>query len=494
MNINKLVFIIRFHLVIGYSVQQIIDDTQFQTLFDFTGEYLTSRPKVVINNMTSVIKFPYNINSNMLTIIPLFDSSTLESFVEDYDDNIDSRVLIVLNNNPDRDAGLELKSIAVKCWKIGMTSVSFLNLQTEEIHSYSVNNKSVNVVAIEKAQLFKRPQIQGVPLLVAGGRILHHFLALDLSILDFINFFEDKYNIELKHSTRDPDFVLQVKFSNEHKRYALFVAWVTHVVIFPKRTSIEKYLYLIQPFSLMVWLSILVGILYNSSVLSMVNDKTFSINCLSCFRLIIGQSFRISQSDSRLYIIYAIIMLFGLLVSLSYTLYLGAFLVVNIKRRDIELLVPNSIRNDRIFIKNQYPLTKFVDVTDYVLELLKLSSEYGFHLIKSIWNSYTVLRENYVIDKGLAMPNIHLFYSVKKHAVHGPIFKEYISRIYASGLVRKWEVFLPNLDWNLEDLGKDSNNSPMMSSLNDLILLFLAFFFGMGMSFVVFGLEVFRKI
>lgn len=478
--------------VIGSRIQEIIEKSSFQTLFLLGGnEGITSKPKIIVNNITSTKALRFTMNSDILTVIFLQETEFLDRFTKNFDANLDSKVLMVLSSHY-----MSLQTIAEKCWNHGIMMVSFFDEQTEELYSYKVSNKDVTVIKIEKPELFRKPDIQGFPL-SAGGEIFQHFAVDDMSSSDIVEALKSSYNIKFKLEN-NPNYFLQLQPTSKEENVTPFlVVCVKNIVILPKNLSIEKYLYFVKPFTPFVWFLICLGIFYNSIILTSVNHKTFSTNWLNNFGCVIAQSFTILKSDSRFYILNGLMIMFGLIVANLYSLYLGAFMVTTIKESEFQVISPEPVR-DLYGLKsfeNIFSIVEFVDVMEFCSKLLALDSRFGFHITEGVWDSNLVLQDNFMIDEKLSRESpVYCF--VKKHSAFRRELEEFLFRANSFGLMMKWlkeGFFIPSTLYREIGRNKNVNTKHTMSSVDDFKLLFYELFFGTGVALIVFFVEIISK-
>lgn len=307
---------------------------------------------------------------------------------------------------------------------------------------------------------------------------------------------ENKFNVKLVYPSEDPDILISLHYTDDIIRagsISNFHEYENLDLIIPVKNCISRYLYFALPFNWKVWIMVCVGIIYNSLMLNfslkfIVDDYDFPKHMLECLQLTLWQSMNIRKKHWALSSIYIILMMEGFVLVNLYSMYLGSFLVVDVKEQNFEIaIVANAEVVNREFTNIDMITFKHMSSFEYVVNMVEMNMDYGYAVNKMLWATNSVLRENFKIIRKEVRKPLPLMAVLKKDFRFKEAVNHFLLMEYSHGIYKKWISEFIKL---YPPASKDLTSSNYLV-LNDFKIVRNMFYFGMGLAFIIFIGELF---
>lgn len=331
-----------------------------------------------------------------------------------------------------------------------------------------------------------------------GGSTMEIAVVLFKSFMEeSIKYMKDRFNLIEILDLDSPDliYVISVHYTcneSDPRKSTDYFEYDQFNIIVPKHTLIDKFLYFVLPFNPNVWLIISFYIVFGSVILTIVGrmfteNNDFIGNVLQCLRMTLAQTMSWKTFHPISSLIYMIMIVSGFVLVNLYSLYLGIFLITDVRSNDFKVAV--SIGDDFFASDVKMRGMQFVkqDSFTYAMNLITLNTEYGYIVNTYLWKNQA-LKENFSImgnDMGwLSLPILGM---LKKNSIFEKLANDFVINAYSSGLFRKWiEQSLHIENTKTSEIERDD-----FLNLYDLQLSLYFYMFGMLLSCVSFLVEIF---
>lgn len=245
-------------------------------------------------------------------------------------------------------------------------------------------------------------------------------------------------------------------FSNTLEDISVFV-------IVPKSDFIDSSLYLVKPFSLILWICCFIYLILGSLIVFLTFYKTKKkIDFWKIFnqllRSLLSQSFSGSLQGFQISFIYLLAILFGFIMAVWYSALLGSFLTTFIRKPQItsveQLKASNlKILHEEIDISQYFGYKELQDyfvicnVHDLKRAMWTGNRSYG-HLVPSIMWKLSSLSEKFIIIKNFNLETSYLRIIWRFNSYYKKQFDRYINILQNTGLYNYWK------ELNIRELSK----------------------------------------
>lgn len=489
---SKIVFLllIESYFSGSHKIEEVLRIISVDTLFLYGSGFddwtiPAKTPRIITNESVSQ-ELRNTFNKNIASVINLENLEMLETLSEYLEENMYSKVLIAKKSKMD-DA-----EIFKRCFEVGLLNVVIFD-SSQELTTYLPFAANQEPQSVNLSNVFTNDfkNFHGLRIKL-GGTIFQYLKPLANAASAFqkaSSAFENKYNIKLVYPYEDPDVFIYLRYKKEileAGQISSFFEYENLDIVIPIKNSIDRYLYLVQPFNWKVWVAVIVGLIYNSVVLNIsvkyfVKDHDFPTSLLECLQMTLWQSVNIKKHHWILSSIYVVLLIEGFLLVNLYSMYLGSFLVVDIKAQDFEIAI--ITKADVIQTEfNDVSMFKFkhMSIFEYAANLLVLNMDYGYVVNKRAWETNSALRENFKIVKKeirKPMPRMAVF---KKDFRLKDLVNHFFLMEYSHGIVNKW------IKEFIELKPSEALKPSAFLVLNDFKIVVNLFYYGMGFATVIF--------
>lgn len=411
----------------------------------YAGELPMDIPKIITDG-SNVFKIVSLFNKNIVSIGYLTNLTMLETLKKFLDDHIFSRILLFKT----KTMNIENHEIFESCFKNSLMNVVLID-ENQEMITYSPLKRKVEIETV--GNIFQSDNFKNFHgrRLNLGGNLLHYMTIFENSVVVWqrlTNLFLDKFNITLTlDEDFDADILISVHYTEDEMKSKIlskFCEFENSNIIIPLKTIKNKYLFFKYPFNWTVWLVICMGMAYKSIVLY-ISEKSFDKNChltssmLSCLEILLWIGLKIRRSNWLLQTIYIILTIEGFILVNLYSMYLGSFLVVDLKRTRFEIgMVGTAEEINKEYVNvGKYNL-KFMSIYEYGINLMTLNTQYGYSVPKTVWNSNAELQDHFrVVEYDIRRP-FPLVPVINKNSMFENAINKFVILAYSHGMFQKW--------------------------------------------------------
>lgn len=337
------------------------------------------------------------------------------------------------------------------------------------------------------------------PLLI-GGDLIAKFSFYE----DLINEVMEMYNLSTEKTcilsdTEDPELYMDISFNYKVLNVELIskdalVAYseIQHFfVVLPKYSPLAKVLYFVMPFKRLTWLCIVLGILYNSLMLTIAqrNFPHFTINLLDSLQVMISQGFKITKKDQKFYFAYFFVILYGFFITNLYLSSLGCFMMTSMTLKDFEILVPEApfpFEKELSDIRIQY-----TSLWNLINHILMMDLNFGYLLNEGMWNVNPVLND-FFIRYGEEKVDIWFGALIKQSSSHLGNVTGFFINMSSLGYMDKWRKNAFTIPIDLKSLNYEDTRLQMLT-VSDLKICFYMYWIGMSTAIVIWIIELLIK-
>lgn len=479
------VFLVSGHLLVEEALRKFPSDT----LLYFGNNYIENlKPDVprVLTNKSMDLKLN---NKEIISIVFLENIEMLETFSEYLQDNMYSKVLILKSTN------IANEEIFEKCFEKGLLNVVLID-STNSITTYLPFSDDLKIHEVDPSNIFNNDflNLHGFKI-TFGGTLFNYmfsFANAQTVLIHVIDVLEKKFNIKIVTAQqKDPDILLGLHYKDEQiqaGKISNFYEFENLDVMIPVKSTMNRYLYLVQPFNWKVWIVISLGVIYHSTLLKiLVKGLDFPSSFLECLQLTLWQSAKIPRTHWLVSSVYIILMIEGFILVNLYSMYLGSFLVVDIKEQDFEIaIVANAevVRNE--FNKVENIRFKHMGAFDYGFNLLQMNMEFGYAVNKMLWETNSIVRENFRKIKWEIRKPLPIMAVMRKDFRLEHIINHFLLMEYSHGVYKKWlRDFI-----TLRQVEDAETKSSVYLVFSDFRVVTNLFYIGMGLATIIFIMEV----
>lgn len=477
-----------------YNIDDVLKSQPFDTLLLFGNGFDQNLPMEIpriLTNRSESKNFGSKYNKNVVSVVNFENLDMLETFSEFLGDNMYSKVLILSASKVTKTEIFE------KCFKVRLLNVVILEI-SQKPTTYLPFTEDLKTQKVELSNVFNNyfQDFNGFKVKLGGSlfKYMMSFANAESVFKEVLHTVETKYNFKLLYPFDDPDIYLSLHYTENVVRageFSSFFEYENIDIIIPIKNSVARYLYFVKPFNWKVWLTVCVGLIYNSLVLNFSmkyfdRAQEFSTSFLECLQMILWQGMNVKKHHWTLITIYLVMMIEGFVLVNLYLIYLGSFLVVDVKAQDFEIC---TVAKPEVLARefNDVGMIKFklMEPFEYGMKLLMLNMDYGYMVNKLVWSNSVLRRYFKIIRKEIRRPlPIRAVY--KKNFMLRDTVNHFLLMEYSHGIYQKWlngfiEIKPPEtLDWKSGDF----------LVLNDFKIVLSLFFFGMGLASVIFAVEL----
>lgn len=243
-------------------------------------------------------------------------------------------------------------------------------------------------------------------------------------------------------------------------------------------------------------MTIAIYIVFGSVVLNIIgrvvtNNNDFAQDLLYCLSITLSLSTSLRSNHPISNLIYLMMIVVGFLLVNLYCLYLGSFLVAEVRSNEFEIAITPEITSFISDIHKEGTIRyNMMNASDYGSHLYNLSTDFGYVINTNLWKNRRFKELFRLLEHESNWYPIPILSMLKKNFIFKKIVNDFNIIAYSSGLWRKWieEAFTPDgRDINLEVQNDD------LLRLSDLILPFIVYSFGMAVGCGAFFVEIVRQ-
>lgn len=226
------------------------------------------------------------------------------------------------------------------------------------------------------------------------------------------------------------------------------------LLIVPKAKFIESFLYIVKPFTLSLWLSLLGYLTYGSVILSLAIYLIYKdLEVWTIFdqllRTLISQSYIRPFKGPIFSIIYMLAMIFGFIVTIWYSALLGSFLTTYLREPQISTL-PELIESKTKIMSSSNHINStsgynnikdslfFIPKYETSFKLFNSNYSFGYFIPSMTWE-ISSLSDNYFAIKHFYLERSFVRFILPIHGIYKQRFNRFVDIIKDTGLYEFWK-------------------------------------------------------
>lgn len=219
---------------------------------------------------------------------------------------------------------------------------------------------------------------------------------------------------------------------------------VSLIIVISKPDFIQTYLYIIKPFSLLLWISCFGYLIFGSAVKFQtfkITKKNLSLWQIfdQLIRTLLAQSYSSTLTGFINSAIYLLEMLFGYIITVWYSALLGTFLTTYIREPYISTV--NELKKSKFKIMVDSNIFNTTSGYDKIKDIMIDGDlkRYGAFVVSSMqWDLFGQL-DNYYILKDFYLESSYLRHIFSFNSIYKSKFNRYIGILKDSGLYNFWK-------------------------------------------------------
>lgn len=282
------------------------------------------------------------IYSYYIIVIFLENLKQIRSLEVYLDDIVSSKIILVMRNT-----SINQTDVFTECWSINLLNVVLVIEKTIEFFTFSPFIDSPNIVIQKLSSPYDAPSqnYHGHEISVGGSTLIIAEILFKDFLHEEINYMKNRFNLTQNYLPNDDSVEHNESFPRKSTSYFEYEDFKAIV----PRTLIDKSMYFLLPFNPNVWLTICFYIVFGSVILTIVDrvltkDHDFIGNFMESLRLTLSQVTALKLKSPIASFIYMIMIVNGFVLATLYCLYLGTFLITDIRSNDFEIAI--SIGDD----------------------------------------------------------------------------------------------------------------------------------------------------
>lgn len=211
-------------------------------------------------------------------------------------------------------------------------------------------------------------------------------------------------------------------------------------LIEPYVSKMEKSEFFTIPFDGVIWTILALFPIYFALALKIAERKSRILeNMLAAIRVLAAGPINLESNSTLLRTVYFLTILFGLIMTMIYTSYLGCFLTRAVDKRDLDFMctAPKIAILQR---GGRYQDTKFMIFSDeeYFNKIMDTDPNYGYCEASVHWDKFAAVLKP-LFRKVLPWEFSYGHYMrLNKSSKHQKTFNTYLINVHSSGLMQKW--------------------------------------------------------
>lgn len=279
----------------------------------------------------------------------------------------------------------------------------------------------------------------------------------------------------------------------EHSEFVALVA------VLPNEPTTNRKSFFFLPFHRAVWLTIILGILYFSSILYMLTYET--VDCGRCFLATLSWTLQKPSAvkfPRKIFFVALVYISYSFLINTLHSMYLGSFLIKTSEKPQADVLCQYIVFNTFVHFKSDIlKRHNFTSITNeqHSMHFNELNMTYGYCMDSAYYHSFNNFQKH--LEKPLFLKDDSDYtepctYSMHKDFVLKDLVNRFMRELYYSGLFGKLLIssltrkFIGALVENSKAGGEDSK----FLRMDDFEILSKAFCCFLGAAVMIFVIEI----
>lgn len=482
----------------GQILQEILSRHSPETVLVYSEhdieDFSVNSPQIVTNG-ANVLELNSVYNADVFSVVFLSNLTMLVMLSRFLCSNMFSKVLVI------KEIIMENNLIFQQCAGHNLFNVALIE-DNGEITTYTPFKEPLEISEVTSSRVFETNDFRNFHGMQStlGGKLFGYVRAFEKcmqSVQNFIEDFRDFYNVTLVISdSMSQDVTYSMEYTEEQldQGKLQYFQFQNLIVIVPANIHVNRHLYFLYPFNWKIWVVLAVGIIYKSVIVSVAvglisGHFDFSKACLQCLKLLLWQDSMIVRKHNIINLIYILLTVEGFVLVNLYSMYLGSFLITNVKQTSYEIaftsLSEKALRE--MFEDGNQIRLKEMSVFEYAFNLLSMNPKYGYIVDFLSWTNNDVLQANFRKLKTETRKPIPLAGLMKKNYFLEHALNDFFLTEYSYGLFQKKMQNCARMELGTRALEGPDNQHFI---LKDFVLVIDLALFGLGLASIICLCEV----